>query len=200
MHCQTCGAAHRGRGRLCDECQKTLSGLSNAKTRPSLADGFKAGQEATAAPQAPEPSAREGIWGQPALMRTHVVPIALRGRSLKRNWLMGIGAAGLVIMLGNLAYRWNTEWFWLLVPSGLAFYMGYSLMRRAFFRLAGLVNFESDQAGRVYFTVLRGDCTVCNGEVGLKEVGPKGDTKTVIQCKADARHQWAFDPQRLEKL
>ena len=200
MHCQTCGAAHRGRGRLCDECQKTLSGLSGAKTLPPLADGFKAGQEDAIAPVPSQPSAREGVWSLPALARTDVVPIAFRGRFLKRNWLMGIGAAGLTVTLGNLAYRWYFGWFWLVIPSGLAFYMGYSLTRQAFFRLAGLVNFESDKAGRVYLTVLRGDCTVCNGEVGLKDVGPTRYKKTVIQCKADASHQWPFDPQRLEKL
>ena len=200
MHCQTCGAAHRGRGRLCDECQKTLSGLSSAKTLPPLADGFKAGQAETAAPEAPKTSAREGVWSHPALERTDVVPIAIRGRFLKQNWLMGIGAAGLAVTLGNLAYRWYLQWFWVIFPSGLAFYMGYSLMRRNFFRMVDRVNFESDKAGRVYLTVLRGDCTVCDGEVGLKEVGRKRHRKTVIRCKADASHQWAFEPERLERL
>lgn len=200
MHCQTCGAAHRGRGRLCDECQRTLSGLSTPKPVPAPAGGLNADPDAVAAPGYQQPLTDEGGWNRPVLVRTDVIPIALSGRSLQRGWLTAVGAVGLLATIGEMAFKWGFWWFWLVIPSGFAFFIGYRLIRKGFVRFADLINIEADQSGRVYLTTLRGDCPVCNGEVKLRDIGPKGYGKTVIQCTADSAHQWEFDPTRLDKL
>lgn len=199
MHCQTCGAAHRGRGRLCDECQRTLSGLSKPTKTPEPG-GFNTDPDPIAAPAYQAPASGDGGWSRPALVRTSVIPIALGGRPLKQRWLAAVGAAGLMATIGEMAFRWGVWWFWLVVPSGFACFIGYRLIRKGFVRLADLINVESDPSGRVYLTTLSGDCPVCNGEVKLKDVGPKQHIKTVIQCTADSTHRWEFDPARLDKL
>lgn len=197
MHCQTCGAAHRGRGRLCDECQKTFSGLSGPKKTP--VDDFDGNQDFNA-PAHHTPPPDEGGWSGPQLVRTDAVPIALGGRFLKRGWLAAVGAAGLVATICDTVFRWGVWWFWLVVPSGFAFFIGYRLIQRRFIRVAGLINFEADKSGRVYLTTLSGDCPACDGEVKLKDVGPKRYVKTVMQCTKDATHRWEFDPRRLDEL
>jgi energy-coupling factor transport system substrate-specific component len=211
VHCETCGAAHRGRGRLCDECTKTLSGFSEPNKLAPLGD-FNTDQTFPAPqPQQPlpkeggwnepkKPLSKEGGWDQPELVRTDVIPLTLAGRPLKRGWLTALGAAGVLMTIGDIAFRWGVWWFWLFIPSGIAFLVGRGLMRKGFVRLVGAFNLEADKAGRISLTTLGGDCPVCNGEIKLKDIGPSRHLKTVIQCMADETHQWAFNPKRLDRL
>lgn len=201
MHCQTCGAAFRGRGRLCGECTKTLSGVSNTKQAPASLDGFSTEQNQEAiAPRYKQPLSQEGGWSRPTLIRTNIIPLALGGRFAKRTWLTAVGAAGLAASIGELAFRWGVWPFWLIIPSGVAFFIGHGLMRKGFVRFADLINVESDKAGRVYLTTLGGDCPVCRGEVKLKDVGAKRESKVVIQCKEEFTHRWEFDSRQLDEL
>lgn len=210
MHCQTCGAAFRGRGPHCAECKKTLSGLSAPKPvppafqtppqpQPTRENRFPADQSFNPPPSR-KPDASEGVWDRPTLVRTNVIALALAGRTVKQEWVMGVGTAATALMVANIVLRWEIFWFWLVFPAAILCYIGISLMRKRFFRFAGLFNFESDASGRVYLTTLGGDCPVCQSEVKLKDVGPKRHMKTVIQCTADYSHRWAFDPDRLDKL
>jgi energy-coupling factor transport system substrate-specific component len=199
VYCQTCGAAHRGRASLCDECKKTLSGLPKPGNVPAPGGGLDADQDLIASGYR-KPLSKEGGWNRPELVRTNVIPVALGGRFLKRGWLTAFGAAGLMANIGEMAFRWGIWWFWLIIPSGFAFFIGYALIRKGFVRFADLINFEADQAGRVYLTTIGGDCPVCNAEIKLKDIGPKREVKTVIQCTAESTHQWGFDPKRLDAL
>ncbi|MDR6599317.1 hypothetical protein J2732_000300 [Achromobacter deleyi] len=176
-----------------------MSGLSEPRKTPEPG-GFNTDPDPMVAPASQEPPPGDGGWSRPALVRTSVIPIALGGRPLKQRWLAAVGAAGLMATIGEMAFRWGVWWFWLVVPSGFACFIGYRLIRKGFVRLADLINVESDPSGRVYLTTLSGDCPVCNGEVKLKGVGPKQHIKTVIQCTADSTHRWEFDPARLDKL
>lgn len=199
VHCQTCGAAFRGRGPLCDECKKTLSGLSSPKPSPVPDDGFKADQDILESGYR-RPLSKEGGWSLPRLVRTNIIPLAFRGHSLKRLWLTAIGAAGVIASLGEMSYRWGVWWFWLIIPFGAALMIGYRLLRKRFVSIAGWFNVESDKHGSVYITTLGGDCPVCNGEIELKDVGAKREIKIVIQCKADPTHRWGFNSADLEEL
>jgi hypothetical protein len=188
-----------------------LSGFSEPNRLPPLGD-FNTDQTFPAPqPQQPPPNedgwnepkkplSKEGGWDEPQLVRTDVIPLALGGRPIKRGWLTALGAAGVLMTIGEMAFRWGVWWFWLIIPSGIAFLVGRGLMRKGFVRLLGLFNVEADKAGRVYLTTLSGDCPVCDGEIKLKDVGPSRTVKTVIQCTANNTHQWAFNPKRLDKL
>lgn len=200
MHCQTCGAAFRGRGQHCAECKKTLAGLTVPKQTPPPSDtGFKTDPPFNP-PGYRKPLSKEGGWERPTLVRTNVIPMAVGGRYVKQTWLAAIGALGVAANLVEMVFRWGIVWFWLIIPSGLALYIGVSLIRKRFFRFADLFNFESDSAGRVYLTTLSGDCPVCQSEVKLKDIGPKKHTEVVMQCTGDKTHQWVFRPENLEKL
>lgn len=199
MHCKSCGVAFRGFGRLCKECKRTLSGATAPAKVPAPIDAFKTAPPLST-PAFRKPLSKEGGWARPTLIRTNVMPVAFRGRHLMRTWLAAVGAAGMLATIGEVAFRWGVWWFWLILPSGLALLIGYRLIRDGFFRFADLFNVESDQAGRVYLTTLRGDCPVCDGEVRLKDVGPRSTVKTVILCTKDATHRWAFNPKQLDAL
>ncbi|WP_445658872.1 hypothetical protein [Achromobacter sp. NCFB-sbj8-Ac1-l] len=176
-----------------------MSGLSSPKPSPVPDDGFKADQDILGSGYR-RPLSKEGGWSLPRLVRTNIIPIAFRGHSLKRLWLTAIGAAGVIASLGEMSYRWGVWWFWLIIPFGAALMIGYRLLRKRFVSIAGWFNVESDKHGSVYITTLGGDCPVCNGEIGLKDVGAKREIKIVIQCKADPTHRWGFNSADLEEL
>lgn len=199
MYCETCGAAHRGRDRLCSECQKTLSGLASPKTTPPGGD-FNAAQDPIAS-GGRKPLSKEGGWGRPELGRSFTLPIALGDRSLKVRWLALFGAAGLAASLAELFFGSAAAWWCVLgMPSTLALMLGIGLMRHRFVRLPHLINVEADKTGRVFVTKIGGDCPVCSGELKLEDIGPKRHTKTVVQCTSDATHQWAFNSKQLAEL
>ncbi|WP_434644773.1 hypothetical protein [Achromobacter piechaudii] len=199
MHCETCGAAHRGRGRLCDECTKTLSGISNEKKAPPAPFGFGT-ESKPLAPEYKKPLSKEGGWDRPTLVRTDVIPIALGGRPLKRWWLAACGLAGLAMTVGEVAFKWGVWWFWFVIPSAIAFSVGRSLLKRRFVRLVNLINVEADRSGSVYVTTIGGSCPVCNADIKLNDIGRSQRSKIVVQCTENKIHQWPFDPNRLESL
>lgn len=203
MHCQTCGAAFRGRGQHCAECKKTLSGLSTPTPPPKpQADSENRfpNDQPFNAPAYRKPLSKEGGWERPTLVRTNIIPMALGGRHVQQNWVFGVGAAASALMLANIVFRWGIFWFWLLVPALVVCYMGHRLIRKRFVRFADLFNFESDNAGHVFLTTLGGDCPVCQSEIKVKDIGPKKFSETVIQCTADKTHRWVFNPDNLDRL
>ncbi|MBD9429547.1 hypothetical protein IB257_06335 [Achromobacter sp. ACM03] len=152
------------------------------------------------AASAPAAAASRGSWAE-AFQRYHVAPLRLRGKPVKTVWLLAAGAAGLTLTaLGVYAWGMSAWWFILIFLSLVSLETGRDLKRKRYSRFLMMCNLEANRAGEVFYTEIGGQCPVCNGELKLREIGPKRDKKTTAVCSVNGSHRWQFDPRVLGDL
>lgn len=218
MHCSKCGAAHKGKNSVCDECARVLGNMPSKNVFTSNAGSFTADQTPPAvtspwpaanpqpfanpqpAASPPTAAALPGSWAE-AFHRYHAVPLRLRGKPVKTAWLLAGGVASVAaIALGAYAWGMSAWWFILLFPSLLTVQIANDLKRKRYTRVLSLCNLEANRAGEVFYTEIGGQCPVCGGEVKFREIGPKRHKETTAVCSVNVRHRWKFDPGVLDEL
>ena len=206
VHCSRCGAAHRGKNSVCDECARVLGNMRSKDIFASDAGSFTAAEtpSATASPQPaanpPAAAASRGSWAE-AFQRYSIVPLRLRGKPVKAAWLLTGGAAGLAITaLGVYAWGMSAWWFILIFLSFISLDTGGDLKRRRYSRFFMMCNLEANRAGEVFYTEIGGQCPVCDGELKIREIGPKRHKETTAVCSVNGKHRWRFDPRVLGDL
>lgn len=212
MHCSRCGAAHKGKNSVCDECARVLGNMTSKNIFASDTGSFSTDQTppAVTGPQPamnPQPAASppaaaasRGSWAE-AFQRYHIVPLRLRGKPVKTVWLLAAGAAGLAITaLGVYAWGMSTWWFILIFLSLISLDTGRDLNRMRYSRFLMMCSLEANRAGEVFYTEIGGQCPVCDGELKLREIGPKRHKETMAVCCVNGSHRWRFDPRVLGDL
>ena len=212
VHCSRCGAAHKGKNSVCDECARVLGNMPSKSIFAADAGSFPAGETppATTSPRPaidpqsaaspPAAAASDRTWAE-SFQRYRAVPLRLRGKPVKAAWLLAGGVAGLALSaLGAYAWGMSAWWFILIFLSFVILDTGRDLKRRRYSRLFMMCNLEANRAGEVFYTEIGGQCPVCDGELKLREVGPKRHKKTTAVCSVDRGHRWRFDPRVLGDL
>ncbi len=194
MHCSRCGAAHKGKNNVCDECARVLGNMSSKNIFASDAGSLPAEPGLPAATSPPAAAGRGDGWAG-AFQRYQIIPLRLRGKPVKTAWILAGGVAGLAISaLGAYAWGMSAWWFILIFLSLVILNAGDDLKRRRYSRFLRMCNLEANRAGEVFYTEIGGQCPVCDGELKLREIGPKHHKKTTAVCSVDPGHRWKFDP------
>jgi hypothetical protein len=198
LHCQQCGAEHNGNQRLCLECQRVLRGAST----PSLFNAGESGFGIAKGGVAPldQPLGAKGGLYAGGIERTHVYAATFRGRPARISEFREYGVAITVFSVVGFVFAPSAWWLVLLLPSLFSINVGTGLRDKRVHRVASVLTVEANKSGHVFLTQIGGECPICCGSLGLREIKDGKQTKAIIQCKENSLHRWDYDPKVLEEL
>ncbi|HHW8808315.1 TPA: zinc-ribbon domain-containing protein [Salmonella enterica] len=202
MFCTKCGASITDSNNFCGQCGENVRVVGNQTNTSVTGDnGFSAGQNNVFTGNY---ISLAGKSNKPIVIvdRISAKPLRLMGKHLKAAWLMITGFVGLIANFATILTSFtppnNFIYYILMAVSFIIFAIGVVLKQYRFLPLFFQRNVEADKSGYIYITQLSADCPVCDGELKIKNLGPKENRKTYLRCTRNPDHLFLFDPTILD--